>query len=62
MNNEPSNINEPENSRIFIIYNKNYPISHNEFEKMFGKFGTITNIYIVKNPYREEDDKSTKGN
>lgn len=48
MKDEQNDINEPENSRIFILYDKNHPISETEFKEMFGNFGTVKNIYIVK--------------
>lgn len=61
MNNEQAIYNVPVNSRIFVLFDKNYPISKNEFDKMFGIYGTITNIYIVKNQYGKDDVDSTKG-
>lgn len=48
MKDEQNDINEPENSRIFVLYDKNHTISENEFKDMFGKFGSVKNIYIVK--------------
>lgn len=48
MKDEQNDINEPENSRIFVLYDKNHPISENEFKELFGHFGSIKNIYIVK--------------
>lgn len=48
MKDEQLEINEPENSRIFVLYDKNNPISENEFNEMFGNYGTVKNIYIVK--------------
>lgn len=48
MKDEQNDINEPENSRIFVLYDKNHAISENEFKEMFGKFGSVKNIYIVK--------------
>lgn len=45
---DEQNDNEPENSRIFVLYDKNHTISENEFKDMFGKFGSVKNIYIVK--------------
>lgn len=58
MKDEQNDINEPENSRIFILYDKNHPISEFEFEEMFRKFGTVKNIYIVKD--RNSDDVKGK--
>lgn len=57
MKDEQSDINEPENSRIFVLYDKNHPISENEFKEMFGNYGTVKNIYIVK----DRNSDSVKG-
>ncbi|XP_050419599.1 RNA-binding protein 45 isoform X2 [Adelges cooleyi] len=54
---EQNDTNEPENSRIFVLYDKNNPISENEFSDMFGKFGVVQNIYIVK----DRNNDSVKG-
>lgn len=57
MKDEQNDANEPENSRIFVLYDKNNPISENEFSDMFGKFGAVQNIYIVK----DRNNDSVKG-
>lgn len=57
MKDEQNDVNDPENSRIFVLYDKNHPISENEFKDLFGKFGTIKNIYIVK----DRNSDSVKG-
>lgn len=57
MKDEQSDINEPENSRIFVLYDKNHPISEIEFKEMFGNYGTVKNIYIVK----DRNSDSVKG-
>lgn len=57
MKDEQNEINEPENSRIFVLYDKNFPISENEFKDLFGKFGTVKNVYIVK----DRNNDSVKG-
>lgn len=48
MKDDQNDVNEPENSRIFVLYDKNHPISENEFQEKFGNYGTVKNIYIVK--------------
>lgn len=57
MKDEQSDVNEPENSRIFVLYDKNHPISEIEFREMFGNYGTVKNIYIVK----DRNSDSVKG-
>lgn len=57
MKDEPNDINEPENSRVFVLYDKNHPISENEFKELFGNFGSVKNIYIVK----DRNSDSVKG-
>jgi len=48
MKDEQSEFNEPEHSRIFILYDKNHPISETEFKELFGNYGSVKSIYIVK--------------
>ncbi|XP_025408459.1 RNA-binding protein 45 [Sipha flava] len=57
MKDEQNDLNEPENSRIFVLYDKNHPIPEVEFKEMFGNFGTVRNIYIVK----DRNNDSVKG-
>ncbi|XP_050542986.1 RNA-binding protein 45 isoform X2 [Daktulosphaira vitifoliae] len=57
MKDEQNDPNDPENSRIFVLYDKNNPISENEFNELFSKFGTVKNIYIVK----DRNSDSVKG-
>ncbi|CAI6343352.1 unnamed protein product [Macrosiphum euphorbiae] len=57
MKDEQNDNNDPENSRIFVLYDKNHPISENEFKDMFGNFGDVKNIYIVK----DRNSDSVKG-
>lgn len=57
MKEEQNDVNEPENSRIFVLYDKNHPISENEFKDLFGTYGTVKNIYIVK----DRNSDSVKG-
>lgn len=57
MKDEQNDNNDPENSRIFVLYDKNHPISENEFKDMFGNFGEVKNIYIVK----DRNSDSVKG-
>jgi len=57
MKDDQSEINEPENSRIFILYDKNHPISENEFKELFGNYGSLKSIYIVK----DRNSDSVKG-
>lgn len=57
MKDEQNDLNEPENSRIFVLYDKNHPIPEVEFKELFGNFGTVRNIYIVK----DRNSDSVKG-
>lgn len=58
MKDEQNEQNDPENSRIFVLYDKNNPISESEFNELFSKFGSVKNIYIVK----DRNSDSVKGN
>ena len=49
----PNTNDDPPNSRLFIIAGKG--ISEEEYHKCFGKYGTIQDVWIVKDRQTSEE-------
>ena len=52
-NGESRGLDDPPNSRLFILCQKG--ISESEFRNEFSKFGTVEDIWIIKDKRTNED-------
>ena len=52
---------DPPYSRLFVVYNKNDPVSEAELKNDFSVYGNITDVFLVKDK-KSGESKGTLAN